>query len=34
MDNLSKTNLIMQREARDIEDLEDDFFEVPKNEFN
>jgi len=34
MDNLSKPNSIMQREARDLEDLEDDFFEVPKNEFN
>lgn len=34
MDNLSKKNLIVQREARDLEDLEDDFFEVPKNEFN
>ena len=34
MDNLSKTNLIMQREARDLQDLDDDFFEVPKNEFD
>lgn len=34
MDNLSKKNLIMQREARDLQDLDDDFFEVPKNEFD
>ena len=34
MDNLSKPNSIMQREVRDLEDLEDDFFELPKNEFN
>ena len=34
MDNLSKTNLIVQREARDLQDLDDDFFEVPKNEFD
>ena len=34
MDNLSKTNLIMQREVRDLQDLDDDFFEVPKNEFD
>ena len=34
MDNLSKKNMIMQREARDLQDLDDDFFEVPKNEFD
>jgi len=34
MDNLSKKNLIVQREARDLQDLDDDFFEVPKNEFD
>ena len=34
MDNLSKSNLNMQREAKDLDDLDDDFFEVPSNEFN
>jgi len=33
MDNLSKSNLNMQREAKDL-DYDDDFFEVPSNEFN